>query len=95
MEVEVKPHIVRDVVDKKEMRAPQYKIFVDDTAVGIIGFHDGASPLLFERYAPMELEEIEKKVRRKLIPQKVGQIRQVGEMPTIKKPVSTARADFE
>lgn len=95
MEVDVKPQIVKGIVDKKEMRAPQYQIFVDDRAVGIIAFHDGASPLLFERYAPTELKEIEKKIRRKLIPQKVGQIKQVGEVPAMKKPASTARADFE
>jgi hypothetical protein len=64
------------VISKRPVDGGQYEIVVDGKRVGFIGYHNGASPLMHTRYSPLELQEIESKVRIQLMPQTIGNIGQ-------------------
>ena len=73
----------------------QYQIRVDGVLAGFIGYHQGARPLLHERWSPMELVEIEAAVKEQLPDQNTGGIRQVPlkPQPPEQKPVD--HGDFD
>lgn len=87
MDVEVKPHRGIDVATKKEVDCGVYQIRIDGDLAGFIGYHEGARPMMLERRSPLELREIERKVRVALMPQHVGSIAQIQERPQEPKPV--------
>jgi hypothetical protein len=93
VDVQVKPFKPLDVISKRPVDGGQYQIVVDGKRVGFIGYHAGASPLLHSRYSPLELQEIEEKVRTQLSPQVVGK---VGQPPLPKQQAkpATVAGDF-
>ena len=62
MIVELKPHYGRNVATRQNIYLNQSRIFVDGRAVGFISDRPGAVPMLVERFAPLDVEEIERQV---------------------------------
>ena len=82
MLVEVKPLRMLDAISKRERDGGQYQICVDGRLAGFIGYRHGACPRMHREFSPLELREIESQVRRQLIPQEIGPIKQPGRIIT-------------
>lgn len=86
MEIELERYCPQDYFTRQPRDGGQYLIVVDGRPIGYMPDHAGASPLLIERVGPVEAKLIERYIRQRLTPKRVGPLKMVGLNPTVTKP---------
>ena len=62
MNVELREHIAINVATRQPVKIPHHRVYVDGVSVGFIGFKEASKLLLTVRRAPLEEQEIRRKV---------------------------------
>ncbi len=94
MIVDIEEYIVIDVITKEKRDGGQYKIMVEGQFVGFLPYHEGAKIMLHHRFNPIKLKEIERVIRRRVTPQRIGGIVQVPDPPEPTIRAASNREDF-
>lgn len=92
MDVKVETLVMRSLANpKREVRPRQYRVRVDGMQAGFIGWDPGSKLMLHRRYSPIEVKEIEDKVKQQLFLENEVQ----SEMPPDVPPELMKRPDDE
>ena len=84
MKIELRQQVTRHVVSRREIRPPQYEILCDGRLIGHLPHAPGSRPLLICRLGPLEMQELNRIIRRKMHPHPVADAVQPPEEPRAK-----------
>lgn len=86
MQVELREHVGQSVGrSSRTITLPQYRVYVDGVASGIIGWKEGAPLNMHRRFGPIELQEIAEAVGM-LLKSDTPAVSQPPELPTDPEP---------